>query len=425
MKKTLIALAALAAAGAASAQSSVTLFGVVDAGWQNISADRAPTATSAATTAKVTRLTQGLESSSRLGFRGTEDLGGGLSASFWLEAGLNNDDGTGAASSSTNRTLAAFQGSTTSTTTNGANAPVRSGTQGLTFNRRSTVSLAGAFGEIRLGRDYVPSFLNLTTFDPFGTVGAGSTTNVALNVGTQLGIQTTVRASNSIGYFLPSNLGGFYGNLMYARGELADPVVPAASTGFNEAGDGDVWGARFGYAAGPVNVAYGYTKTKASGALTLANASLALAPATVPTAAQITAARITGGTYTDHNIGASWDFGVAKLMLQLNQERIGDNTGTMKHTTYLIGGTVPVGAGVIKASYNRGKSDDSEVKGHQLAIGYVHNFSKRTAVYTTYSRLVNSGNVAALNYTQAFGVVSPTSVGGDSRGFDIGLRHSF
>ena len=61
--------------------------------------------------------------------------------------------------------------------TTGANAPVRAGTQGLTFNRRSTVSLAGGWGELRLGRDYTPTFWNLTIFDAFGTNGLGSSTN--------------------------------------------------------------------------------------------------------------------------------------------------------------------------------------------------------------------------------------------------------
>src|SRR5688572_21319384 len=89
MKKSLVALAALAVAGAASAQSSVTLFGVLDAGisyyenenYNGVKASR-------------TDLSSSGYNSSRIGFRGTEDLGGGLAASFWLEAGLGNDNGT-------------------------------------------------------------------------------------------------------------------------------------------------------------------------------------------------------------------------------------------------------------------------------------------------------------------------------------------
>ena len=60
--------------------------------------------------------------------------------------------------------------------------------------------------------------------------------------------------------------------------------------------------------------------------------------------------------------------------------------------------------------------------GNMLAVGYVHNLSKRTAVYTTYSALKNSGTTAALNYSLG---VAPTTVGGDGRAFDFGVRHSF
>src|ERR1700757_4650274 len=96
MKKSLLALAALAAlgmAGVASAQSSVTLFGVVDAAVSAYSNKSQPPAGNSVTTSQ-TALTNSGYNSSRLGFRGTEDLGGGLAASFWLEAALNNDDGT-------------------------------------------------------------------------------------------------------------------------------------------------------------------------------------------------------------------------------------------------------------------------------------------------------------------------------------------
>ena len=136
MKKSLIALAVLAASGAAMAQSSVTLFGIVDATY----------AYGSGSAGNKSQLTNSGYNSSRLGFRGVEDLGGGMSASFWLEAGVNNDNGSGANTSTNNQA----SGST--------------GGGGLTFNRRSTVSLNGGFGEVRLGRDYTPQFWNLTVF---------------------------------------------------------------------------------------------------------------------------------------------------------------------------------------------------------------------------------------------------------------------
>ncbi len=126
MKKSLIALAVLvSAAGAASAQSSVTLFGVVDVGATYGTANGNGDADKWA-------VTSGNNATSRLGFRGTEDLGGGMSASFWLEAQVNGDDGTGGATSMNN------------VTTTG-------GSTGMVFNRRATVSLSGGWGELRLG----------------------------------------------------------------------------------------------------------------------------------------------------------------------------------------------------------------------------------------------------------------------------------
>ena len=105
MKTTLFALAALTATGGALAQSSsVTLFGVVDASVAHVSTKDG----------SVTGLANGGNASSRLGFRGVEDLGNGLKASFWLEGGINVDDG----------------GS------------------GFKFDRRSTIGLLGNFGEV-------------------------------------------------------------------------------------------------------------------------------------------------------------------------------------------------------------------------------------------------------------------------------------
>ena len=132
MKKSLIALAVLAASGAAMAQSSVTLFGIVDATYAIGRGD----------TSNKNQLTNSGYNSSRLGFKGSDDIGGGLKGSFHLEAGLNNDNGAGAGTNNNNQAAAA-----TDPVINGRN-------QGLTFNRRSTVSLEGGFGEVRLGRDY-------------------------------------------------------------------------------------------------------------------------------------------------------------------------------------------------------------------------------------------------------------------------------
>ena len=154
MKKSVLALAVLGTfAGVASAQSSVTMFGVVDLNVMSVDNDDRTYSMG----------TDGM-SSSRLGFRGVEDLGGGLKASFWLEMGLATDTGRNA-----------------SIWGNGRLKHWARNDNALFFNRRSTVSLSNQWGELRLGRDYTPTFWSWTVFDPFGTNGVGSATNLALS----------------------------------------------------------------------------------------------------------------------------------------------------------------------------------------------------------------------------------------------------
>ncbi|WP_096698395.1 porin [Polaromonas sp. AER18D-145] len=359
MKKSLVALAILAAAGVASAQSSVTLFGVVDAVYAHGSG-------SGVGSSSKSQLTDSGYNSSRLGFRGTEDLGGGMSASFWLEAGMNNDNGSGDLTSLNNQT-----GGTT-------------GGGGLTFNRRSTVSLASGLGELRLGRDYTPQFWNQTVFDPFGTNGVGTTQTL----NSSLGGNTAVRASNSIGYFLPGNLGGFYGQFQAYMGENN-------KTGAATEKDGNGSAIRLGYANGPINVAMATSSTKF-------------------------AATATTGKIRSTNLGGSYDFGVAQAMALVTRDKVSSTPTSVTGKGALIGALVPMGAGQIRVAYSTYKTDAAGTpKSKKWALGYVHNLSKRTALYTTFARVTNSGGASqALN-----GAV--TAVNARSTGYDFGIKHSF
>jgi len=373
MKKTLIALAVLAAAGAASAQSSVQLFGIVDATWAHGSGS----------TSSKTQLTNSGISSSQLGVKGIEDLGGGMKAGFWLEAAVANDNGQGSATNSNNQ----------ATGTSAATA----GTQGLVFQRRSTVSLGGTWGEIRLGRDYTPHFWNHTIYDPFGTNGVG--TNQIQN--SAVAGFTQVRASNSIAYEYGGNFNqgshqygvqGFTANVMYYMGENASSAA--------NSGDGNGWSARLSYAAAPFSVAYAYASTKYN---TLAN--------TVT------------GTRRTSNLGADYDFGVVKLMAEYDRDTVENGNGggnSMAGTGYLVGGVIPMGAGVFKLAYSRYKTDAATTPtSKKYALGYVHNLSKRTALYATYAHVGNSGAAAqALNG-------ATTAAGASSSGYDFGIRHNF
>lgn len=353
MKKSLLALAALTAfAGVASAQSSVTLFGVVD-----LNARSTKTGSTS-----VKSLSQDGNASSRLGFRGVEDLGGGMRAGFWLEAGVNPD-----------------VGGTNTTNAVNVNGSANASTPAVSqfFNRRSTVSLMGGFGEIRLGRDYTPSFWNYTVFDVFGTNGVASMSNLASAVSGS-GAQTFVRANNTIGYFLPA-MGGLYGQVQVAAGEYVR-------------GNKYV-GGRLGYAAGPVNVAVAYGKTAQTGGPGLSSTGVFTASASNQMV----------DAHTDMNVGASFNAGFMTVVGQYSKREY----STADQKTMNVGVAVPVGAGTIKASYTKTSATPATGDGKQIGLGYVHDLSKRSALYTHFAKINKPGTTA------------------DVTAYEFGVRHSF
>jgi predicted porin len=354
MKKSLLALAVLGvfAGGALAQSSSVTLGGIVDLNGRSVK--------NGSNDALRTMNSDGINSS-RLYFRGTEDLGGGMSAGFWLEAGMANDSGNVGGSIGT------------AAPTNGSSN---------FFNRRSTVSLLGGWGEIRLGRDYTSGFWNTTVFDPFGTNGVGAFTNLSINaLGTtgSGGNTSYVRSNNTIGYFLPGNLGGLYGQAQVSANE-------AAVLNGNKQQS-----ARLGYAAGPINVAVSHQTTKT-----------------------------TPQDWKHTNLAASYNFGFASLMGQYDLQK----SGARKQKTFLIGAVVPMGQGEFHIAYD--KADQSgggfdNADANQIGIGYVYNLSKRTALYGTYARISNDNAQAAF----AIGGGSGSAANAKSTGYEVGLRHAF
>lgn len=338
----------MTASGISFAQSSVTLFGVVDAAY----------AKGTGSLSDKTQLKNSGYNSSRIGFRGVEDLGGGLKASFHLEAGVNNDDGSGAATSNNNQSAGA------------ADPVLNARNQGLTFNRRSTVSLEGGFGELRLGRDYTPQFWSETAFDPFGTNGVGS--NIAVGKGGNTG----VRASNSIGYLSPS----FSGVKVWVQTYMGEN----ASTAPAKAGDGNA--IRVTYDAGPLSLAFATSSTTVS-----------------------------AGVKNDtSNIAGSYDFGAIKLMAQSNKTKV---DGSADIDGYVLGATAPLGAGTVRFALS--ETDKAGAKSNLTAIGYVYGLSKRTDLYATFARVTNKGGAsAALNG-------ATTAANASSSGYDFGIKHAF
>jgi len=346
-----LALAAVAAGAQAQQTGSVQLFGLLDVGGQLLKADGV---------GKRYLLNSDGNTSSRFGVRGTEDLGGGLKVGFWLESAVAVDDGTSGATSSNNKD---------------------SISGGLTWGRRATVQLSGDWGELRLGRDYVPSFGNLTTsMHPFGTNGVGSSGLMFYPVpanGTTA--RTNVRASNSIGYFLPAGLGGVYAHVMLALGEQGDGPTHK---------DGQLQGIRVGWRNEAFNASVATSKT-----------------------------RYATGNYTQSNVGMAWQIGSTRLMALWGENKV----GTTKTTARMIGTQWQVGPqGEFRLAYTtlsaRGVASDAT----HVALGYVHDLSKRTALYGNVARIDNKGAGVRFNVGMA-----PTTPGGNSSGVEFGVRHSF
>ncbi len=354
MKKSLLALAALTAfAGAASAQSSVTLFGIVDQSVNSIK--------NGSNSMKM--LSSDMLNSNRFGVRGVEDLGGGMRAGFWLESGLAPDIGTAG----------------------GGN-----GQTGITafWNRRSTVSLLGGFGEVRLGRDYVVTFSNRAAYDPFGFNGLGSMGNVESTLSS--GAITQVRGNNVVGYFLPA-MGGLFGGVQVAAGE--------ANTGWK------YMGGRLGYAGGPVSVSGAVGKTYKTGTM--------------------------NSEYKQMNFGASFNVGFMTIQGMYDKVDYTNTFGGASQKHVLIGALVPFGASTLKASYNKttgtlptSATVRSQLGAKMFSFGYQYDLSKRTALYATYSSLNNDGDATTgASFVVAAGPAMTR--GATSSGYNAGVRHSF
>jgi len=335
----------------------VTIFGTIDVAVAHIGGSGKST----------TGLSTGGANISRVGLRGTTeelDSNYGLKAGFWLEAGIDVDTGNGKS-------------------INGA----------LQFNRRATVSLSGDFGELRLGRDDSATFLSTLIFDPFLTNGVGGTMSFAM-----LGIPGVVNTggapiqiSNAVSYFLPPDIGGFYGQLQIAEGEAA-----------TNQREGDYRGLRLGWKNEGFNSAIAAGRllgTKEKQDLDIANAAV------------------------------SYNFGWIRPILLGSMEKR-DNA---KITAVQLGMTAPLGEkGVLKASIGHYDAAHITVPGrnadwNKFSLGYGHNFSKQLQVYGSVSFLENNDtgqrdiSIQGLNFPSQ----NAMPAGGHAYGVETGIRLFF
>lgn len=315
MKKTLTALsAALLCAGAAHAQSSVQVTGLVDlyVGSMKYAGDAD----------KTNVVGSGGLTTSWIGFKGTEDLGGGLKATFALTSFMRADTGT----------PGRFNGD-----------PF--------FSRDANVGLTGSFGSVRIGRDLAPNFLPSVVANPFGDSFTFSPLVLHMNVplfnasGWGATTPSDTGWSNEIIYTTP-DLGGLTANVHYQFGEAA------GNSGKKNVGVNAL------YFNGPLTLTGFYERDQ------VGNPS--------PNA-------LLGNTQKDWMLGGAYDFTVAKAFFSYGQVSA-DNSDAKAKTTQL-GASVPVGAGQVLASLAHTKLSSTDVSRKTFTLGYDYNLSKRTDVY--------------------------------------------
>lgn len=318
MKKNLIALAVLAASGVASAQSSVTLYGLVDA-YVGSSRVKLSAPGVASTSNRQTVVDSGGFNTSRFGLKGSEDLGSGLKANFVLEAGFNVD--TGAANNYTN--------------------PYTGATSNAIFGRQSWVGLSGGFGEVRLGKMWTP-------YDEVKGLGAAAFDANIFAPATGVWVSNSYqdRPGNALYYATP-NVSGFSAAAMYSFGENKTATQSA----------GEIASFNVQYAGGPVAAALAYQTEKEGGALS-AN----------PTA-----------KFTQLN--GSYDFGPAKLLAAYGHVKEGsDKAKEYQVGVDVPVGAVTLSGGVARSKVTLGAGGEVKSTGFGLAAKY--DLSKRTFVYT-------------------------------------------
>lgn len=401
MKKSLFALAAVGAfAGAAQAQSSVTVYGIMDAGYATIS-----NTTSAG--GSTTGLQTGGMASSRLGFRGTEDLGGGLRAGFVMETELNTANGqaTGISTSTGNGTQAY--------------------NTGQFLNRQSFVSLASnQFGEIRLGLSNTATYDYQIAFDPLkaanlgGYLNTSSTTAASTTNGPAYTQQQSAnRGNNAISYISPRIAGAQFRFLTGEAQGAAGMSLYAGNPNFLRVTDYGL-----SYQWQKLDVAASFRTVALGG--TTANA---LSSA--------------GNTSTTGLYG-SYDFGIVKpYAIYNNSKRTAPGlTSTVTGYSFIskmIGADVPVTKTItLSAQYTQntnGNVQTGTVSGQTSAVGALakYSLSKRTSLYAIGAWSQNGGSGAQLTSSSKFtGATQPIQFGGtgnyqDQQAYMLGINHTF
>lgn len=394
MKKLCLAVLATMAPAAALANSSVTLYGLVDAGYAYKNQKTTFSGDTGATTGSIKQRTMGvrngLRNGNRWGMKGKEDLGNGTSAIFTLESGFNLGDGFSA------------QG-------------------GRLFGRQAFVGLTGeSWGTFTIGRQYNATDVFIQSIDPFGHNGWQNSSVSGFNS------SHSYRYDNLVKYSSPNFsgfrfvVGGFY---EHKKEDWEDNT--GVSTTAKDRFSGLTAGLGYRTGALAIGATFDYVDQKNENNLTSRQTKT-----------------------KQWNLGMTYDFDVAKLHLLYGQQRDGTffgiglandilnpqgnrtlaaqmNSSGFRQQSWLAGVTVPVSdAGQVLFSYqgNAIKNDEvaalngARIKTHIFSLGYVHNLSKRTNM-----NIIASHGTSKLKFNDALSQQRKLK----STDIQLGLQHRF
>ncbi len=436
MKAKLLAAGIAAVfAAPAMAQSSVTIYGIADAGIMYVK--------NGGNDSKV-KLVSGIADGSRLGFRGTEDIGGGYKAIFNLEARVELDNGMQKAGNlSSNQTVALTEGlnytipgptgAATAAALKASLLPVLQSTlnpqynvniNGALFDRTSMVGLVTPAGAILLGRMYTPGYEVLAAGDVFESGTAAGWGGIVGGTGGLLTAGVSIRSDKSVQYRIETP-NGFKAAVMY---------------GFEKSGyigmDKRTWGANVRYVANGWDVGLGYNYgTDQVGEKGLVTTTLAGSYSTGPW-------KLFLGAHKQQNpnsviIRAAMDQlaaspsisglpgGLGPLVLSQTNAVLKRNFN-LDAISYQAGFHYKLGQGRVMASVVRQddkRADASDAT--QYGLGYDYNLSKRTDVYLVgaYIKNENDGQYAIGAASASGGFTAKPGM--SSKGVQIGMRHRF
>ena len=430
MKKSLLAVAALTAfAGAAQAQSSVTVYGILDVGvmgatnsgnlnsgsWGVSGAAPQADPNNGLKNGTVWGGMAGGESQSRLGFKGSEDLGGGTKAIFLLETGFNPMTG-----SIANSGLA---GAKTTAGGNYGGSYGDTALQGQLFGRGAYAGLEGKYGTITAGRQQNLMLDNIGGYDPVnaqmfsplaysGSYGGGGYTDES-------------RVNQAFKYVYKTN--GFNGNLLYAPGGIA-----------GSSGTGATQGAQLGYETSKWGVQAIYSRTSDATSISAATGANAVAVTLANTAAtQITAKynvtdnfAIKAG-FERMNVTAPSNFqqysGMTSTVSGYSVASLTAFTGSdQKFNVYWVGGNYDL-TPAIKLSlayYSKSQLANGNVASGTQSIEAAmveYYMSKRTNLYAA----VSNGNYGGAIQIAPTAGATITNTIGNAQVYGLGMRHTF